>query len=199
MLLTPNSVSSPILRAVRIQRNILCNDFPSPDPALVNGRLADTTSITHEKYANRDLVAQVTSPVNCQACHGQINPIGFTLEHFSPLGAPRQTESIFGPNGIIANHPIDTNVSDLKISGQRAIASTGSADTVNAIAASDEAKFCFSKVMIMNTRYRAVNDTDNCLVNEMIGAQRTGQSLNDVLVNNVANEEIFYKTTAGLQ
>ena len=41
----------------------------------------------------------------------QINPIGFTLERFDPLGQPRTEEIVYSPEGVeLARHPIDAKV-----------------------------------------------------------------------------------------
>ena len=40
----------------------------------------------------RQRVAVQTKPANCQICHGMINPLGFSLEHYDAVGRYRAKE-----------------------------------------------------------------------------------------------------------
>jgi hypothetical protein len=197
-MMSPTTLTSPILRGVFIQKKILCREIPDPDPNAVNSRIADTADFTHDKYSNRDVVTQVTNSPACISCHNMINPVGFSLEGLGPLGAPRKRESVFDQSRLVASHAINTSVANINIDFDRRVPSSGSEDTLAAIADSSTAKACFNRVLLSNTRYRAASENDGCLINETSAAIDAGQSITEVLVNTVVNEDLLYKSSKGL-
>ncbi len=46
----------------------------------------------HPGLTTRERVALQTEPANCMTCHGIINPLGFTLEHFDAVGRYRELD-----------------------------------------------------------------------------------------------------------
>jgi hypothetical protein len=47
----------------------------------------------HPDLTTRERIALQTKPQACQNCHGMINPLGFTLEHFDAIGRYRDKDS----------------------------------------------------------------------------------------------------------
>ena len=47
----------------------------------------------HPDLTTRERVMLQTRGENCQACHGLINPLGFTLEHFDAVGRYRERDN----------------------------------------------------------------------------------------------------------
>jgi hypothetical protein len=47
----------------------------------------------HPKLTTRERVLLQTKPTTCQSCHGVINPLGFTLEHFDAVGRFREQDN----------------------------------------------------------------------------------------------------------
>jgi Protein of unknown function (DUF1592)/Protein of unknown function (DUF1588)/PA14 domain/Cytochrome C oxidase, cbb3-type, subunit III/Protein of unknown function (DUF1595) len=81
------AASSPIHRGVFLSRGVLGRLLPAP-PAAVAPLAPDL----HAGLTTRERVALQTSPKTCQSCHGMINPLGYTLEHFDAVGRFRKDE-----------------------------------------------------------------------------------------------------------
>jgi len=79
--------SSPIHRGVYLARGILGVALRSPPEAV-----APLAPDLHPNLTTRERVVLQTSPNNCMTCHGVINPLGFTLEHFDAVGRYRTTD-----------------------------------------------------------------------------------------------------------
>jgi hypothetical protein len=79
--------SSPIHRGVFLARNILGRAL-RPPPEAFTPLPADL----HPELTTRERVALQTRPQACLACHGMINPLGFTLENFDAVGRYRKEE-----------------------------------------------------------------------------------------------------------
>ena len=75
-----NKDSSPILRGVFLARGILAVSLRPPPAAFapLAAELAPTLT-------TRERVVLQTKESNCLVCHGIINPLGFTLEHFDAV------------------------------------------------------------------------------------------------------------------
>jgi len=82
MMATANGVDTePVLRGVWVLENIL-GDPPPPPPADVPAITPDTRGTK----TIRDLMAAHTTEKSCAGCHRQIDPPGFVLENFDPIG-----------------------------------------------------------------------------------------------------------------
>jgi hypothetical protein len=79
--------SSPIHRGVFVARNVLGRVLRPPPEAV-----APLAPDLHPDLTTRQRVTQQTKPESCQSCHGMINPLGFTLEHFDAVGRYRKDE-----------------------------------------------------------------------------------------------------------
>lgn len=82
MIATANGVDTqPVLRGVWVLENILGMP-PPPPPKNVPALTPDTRGAT----TPRELLAAHTSEESCASCHTRIDPIGFVLENFDPVG-----------------------------------------------------------------------------------------------------------------
>ena len=79
--------TSPIHRGVFLARSILGNTLKPPQEAV-----APLAPEQHPDLTTRERVALQTSAVACQTCHTMINPLGFALEDFDPIGRHRAIE-----------------------------------------------------------------------------------------------------------
>jgi hypothetical protein len=120
--------SSPIHRGVMLARNVLGRVLQPPPAAFV-----PLAAEMHPKLTTRQRVALQTSPTACMACHGMINPLGFSLEKFDAIGRLRTTE-----NG----QPIDSSGGYTTKAGQK-VKFTGSQDLARFVANSGEAHAAF--------------------------------------------------------
>ena len=82
MTATANGVDTqPVLRGVWVLENILGN--PPPDPPNAVPALTPDTRGTHTP--KEQLAAHMASE-SCAVCHKDIDPLGFVLENFDPIG-----------------------------------------------------------------------------------------------------------------
>jgi hypothetical protein len=82
MMATANGVDTqPVLRGVWVLENILGDSPPSP-PQNVPAIEADTSGAT----TIRELLARHQADSSCASCHRKIDPLGFALENFDPVG-----------------------------------------------------------------------------------------------------------------
>ncbi len=79
--------SSPIHRGVFLLRGVLGRALKPPPIAVAPADEGLDPSLT-----TRERVAQQTREETCQACHGMINPLGFSLENYDAVGRFRDTE-----------------------------------------------------------------------------------------------------------
>ncbi|MFK7910004.1 MAG: DUF1592 domain-containing protein [Akkermansiaceae bacterium] len=79
------SVTSPVLRGVWIGERILGLHIPPPPPNVG----AIEPDIRGAKNI-RDQLAKHSNSESCAACHLKIDPQGFALERYNPIGRPRQ-------------------------------------------------------------------------------------------------------------
>lgn len=120
--------SSPIHRGVLIMRNVLGRTLKPPPAAF-----APLPASQHPDLTTRQRVEMQTRPAFCNACHGKINPLGFTLERFDAIGRVRKAE-----NG----HPIDSTGVYQTRAGET-VHFSGAKDLARYIAGSDDAHAAF--------------------------------------------------------
>ena len=82
MTATANGVDTQaVLRGVWVLENIL-GDPPPPPPGAVPALTPDTS----KAVTPREMLAAHTTEVSCAGCHKKIDPVGFVLESFDPVG-----------------------------------------------------------------------------------------------------------------
>lgn len=81
------ATTSPIHRGVFISRSLLGRTLRPPPEAV-----APLAPDLHPGLTTRERTAIQTSPTACLTCHGMINPLGFALEGFDPIGRYRTEE-----------------------------------------------------------------------------------------------------------
>jgi hypothetical protein len=83
------TLTSPTMRGRFVRMGLLCEDVPPPPPGV------DTTLPESEESEPRTLRERLDEHrVNpaCASCHDRMDPIGFALEQFGPLGERRETD-----------------------------------------------------------------------------------------------------------
>lgn len=126
----------PIIKGEVIRKRILCETISPPPPGL------DIQPLTHPAdKTTRQAVDEATADAACQACHVQMNPLGYLSESYDPVGRFRQKELRFadGSGDIVAELPIETRATPAVVRDDtteildavdlgRYIADTGAAD-----------------------------------------------------------------------
>lgn len=79
--------TSPIHRGVFLTRRTLGRVLRPPDASFT-----PLSAELHPELTTRERIQLQTGEVNCQACHKQINSLGFAFEHFDATGKFRREE-----------------------------------------------------------------------------------------------------------
>ena len=111
--------SSPIHRGVFLTRNIVGMSLKPPQKAVVF-----EDSHFDPKLTMREKITQLTRNGACMACHGMINPLGFSLENFDAVGRWRTKDN---------NKPVNP-VGELSTNEGKTVRLTGPRDIVNYVA-----------------------------------------------------------------
>jgi hypothetical protein len=189
--------SAPIPRGVLLRRELLCTNLPSPDSTIVNSRLNSIEDFPATTYTAREITAHITNSQACMGCHAQINPLGFAFETFGPFGDLRTKEKVFDLNGnVIAEHAINTVVDNIPIPGRTPASVTTAGQLAQELAITPSVMRCFSQQVYRFTRVRNAVDSDGCGMNQMVEGLIKGGTIKESLVNNVANDEIFWRAVA---
>ncbi len=134
--------SSPIHRGVFIVRSLLGRSLKPPPIAVAPlDEGVDPTMTTRER------VALQTKEPTCMNCHGMINPLGFSLEHYDAVGRFRSEEK---------EKPIDASGFYKTISGE-VVHFDGARELAEFLAGSDEAHSCFVEQLFHNLVKQPVN------------------------------------------
>ena len=114
MLTTANGVDTqPVLRGAWVLENIIGMPPPEPPqdvPALTPDIRGATTP--------RELLAAHTKEASCAGCHKRIDPVGFVLENYDPVGRwrevwPKSNKKI-DPTGVLPDGTGLKDVTELK-------------------------------------------------------------------------------------
>jgi hypothetical protein len=78
---------SPVYRGKFILEQLLCSP-PPPPPDNVNTQLP----APDPKKSEREQLQELTGGEPCHSCHGRMNPLGFSLDHFDAVGRWRDKD-----------------------------------------------------------------------------------------------------------
>lgn len=106
MMATANGVDTqPVERGVWVLENIL-GDPPPPPPANVPAITPDTRG----SKTVRDLLDAHRADASCARCHNKIDPLGYVLENFDPVGRWRTHYPVYDEKGqAVPGIKIDTS------------------------------------------------------------------------------------------
>jgi hypothetical protein len=151
--------TSPIRRGVMIRRNLMCQNLPDPPP-----EAPTVLPPAQGQETTRQRVTRVTSQSSvCASCHGFINDVGFSFEHYGPAGE-WQTQD----NGL----PIDASG---KLTGTAASDGTfdGAPQLASRLAGAKEVQSCYSTQWVRFALGRKEQPADNCELQELSAAFST--------------------------
>ena len=108
--------TSPVVRGVWLLENVLGRP-PSPPPPDVEALEPDIRGAT----TIRDQLIRHREVPSCNACHQHIDPLGFALESFDPIGGWRQhyphrgrSKPLIDPSGVLPSGEAFQDITDLK-------------------------------------------------------------------------------------
>jgi hypothetical protein len=107
------SRTSPVIRGSWILENLLGSPPPAPPPGVETNIDGDGTKVLTTSVRQR-LEAHRANP-SCAACHGVIDPVGFALENFNPIGAwrDRDGDSLVDARGTLVDGTVVAGPDDL--------------------------------------------------------------------------------------
>jgi cytochrome c553 len=120
--------SSPIHRGVFLARGVFGQSLKPPPEAV-----APLPAELHPDLTTRERVTMQTRPAACMTCHGIINPLGFTLEHFDAVGRYRTEDR---------GKSVDAHGAYLTRSGEM-VEVSGARELARFVAGSEEAHAAF--------------------------------------------------------
>ena len=108
------SRTSPVVRGIWVLENLLSVPIPAPPPG-VETNLDGDGSIVLTSSIRQRLEAHRANP-SCSSCHSIIDPVGFALENFDPIGAWRlkDGDSPVDASGILVDGTAVSSPSDLR-------------------------------------------------------------------------------------
>lgn len=167
-------MTSPVHRGVFVREHFLCTALPPPPPDVpVVPPDPDPSLSTREKFAEH------SNNVACSGCHSMIDPVGFTFEHYDPVGRWRTTE----PGG----HQVDASGAlnaTWDINGPL----TGAADLASKLSSSEQAHRCVVTQVFRFGYGRGENPVDGCSLNAMYDAYAaSGYDLKSIFVAMIAD------------
>jgi hypothetical protein len=193
-LLSGQLSSSPILRGVYVRKRMLCDVLPSPDFSIISSRLEMFEAQDRTQVSTREAVTAITSEGACPTCHVQINPIGFTLERFDPLGQPRDEEIVFDATGEeLARHAIDTHVTAANLEPGLPSELDGAEALNSALAGSAKVRACVAERLYTHARLRPASEPDHCALAELESWLRAGGSIKEAWLRSVVGPELFVR------
>jgi hypothetical protein len=191
-LLSGQHRTSPIGRGVYVRKRMMCDELPSPDFTIVTARTEALDAADPAKMSAREITTEITSPPGCMGCHAKINPIGFTLEQFGPLGQPRTVEVAYTLEGVeVGQHPIDstTNEANLEEGGPATLADA--VELNDALGEGAKVRSCIAERLYTHARLREANEADGCSLSDVEQALRSGATVKEAWMLAVVNDDLF--------
>ena len=103
--------TSPVIRGKWILENVMGTPPPAP-PANVPV-LPETEDGSKQVLSIRDRMAKHRANPVCASCHSMIDPAGFALENFDPVGQWRSVDEAFNPVDVVGALPDGTKFKNL--------------------------------------------------------------------------------------
>jgi hypothetical protein len=173
--------TSPILRGKFVREHLLCETLPPPPPEVDNTAPdVDPSKTTRERFNEHS-----ANPA-CGNCHQLLDPLGWGLENFDPVGRFRADE-----NG----HEIDANG---EIHGTDAPGTfTGATELGNRLAGSQDVQRCMVTSWFRFAYGRTESETDLCFLHQLDA--RFGKSQGNLkdLVVAMTQIDAFFNRRAG--
>jgi hypothetical protein len=196
-LIGGSNFQDTIRRGVMLRRKVLCDTLPTPTEDIINARDDGLTpdEIDHTINSNRVVVGNMTRSEACMTCHAQINPLGFALENFDSFGRYQSEERVFDSDDkLVTKHWILSSSDNAQISDY-APDTINDAYHLNEILSEDKkVKACFSRQWFEYRQIRNLASNDHCGIREQEKLlNKDANSVLDVLVEGIANEDIFWK------
>ena len=187
MMATANGVDTqPVLRGVWLLENILGSPPPEP-PKAVPALTPDIGGTTTPKAR----LAAHMAEQSCAACHREIDPLGFVLENFDPIGRWRETYPVYTDQ---AGNSSRTNGSPIDATGTLPTGEhlRGVADLKQYLTA-NPTRFacCLSEKLLTYATGRSLNYRERRIVADIVDAARQNDLKFADLVVDLVDSDVF--------
>jgi hypothetical protein len=172
---------SPPLRSVFVLERLLC--LPPPEPPADANLAEPRASAGSMPLTNRELFQARIAPPTCQACHSQIDTIGYGLEHYDAIGAYRTVDS---------GRPVDARgeIKGTDVDGPF----TGGVELSRRLADSKAVQICAARSWFQFAVGRTLGAEDECRLGKL-GAvlADSGGDVRELLVALVKSPEFVWR------
>lgn len=167
----------PIIKGKRIRADLLCDTTGLPADNSTPDQV-DTGAFEYVLGSTQHRTIALTQQpgTTCLNCHESLlNPLGFALEEFDPLGRQRSFEYVhqsFGGNDYVEQRSFNTTVVP-RVNRTDTTSVVGTQGLSQLIAQSDEMHACFARNMVRHVFDRIESDAfDGCLLNQVFEDSR---------------------------
>jgi len=170
--------SNPVLRGSFMINKILCMNIQLPtDPAIL-AQVKVPEGVTGATARER-FTKHRAQPV-CAGCHALIDPVGFTLENYDPIGRWRDQE-----NGVTIDASGSVPGTDGTVSGP--------VELVKKIATTDAAQNCFAQHWMEFGYGKTLDAGDACVQESMNNSfKKSGGNIKQLLVDLTQSDTFLY-------
>ncbi len=193
LLLSNYERERPIYRGVVVRTRFLCDIIPPPPADADQAATDNISAVDPLSLPAREVTSITTKNTSCTVCHNLINPLGYVLGGFGPLGEKRSLERVYNPAGAeVSSFPLNTQASDLNIARPNDHASDA-ADVVKHMVESTKARACLVQNIFRYNRVQQESESDHCGLGIAEAAVRSGRPVKEVILETLVNEDIFWK------
>jgi hypothetical protein len=179
MVKANQNYQSPIHRGVFLLKEALCQPLGPPPPNANN--VPAVPGGTGDALSTRQVTELKTAEAMCQACHGTLNPLGFTLENYDAMGRWQVSEAGKLPSGAAFEVPINAT-STLTVPTMSGTVK-GGVELSRALAASPLAQDCMTQHWFTEVTRREPTTQDTCSVLKLQKSFRESTNLRSLVLD----------------
>ena len=173
--------TSPVLRGKFVRERLLCEPIAPPPPNVkAVPPVVDSTATTRQRYSEHE------SNPYCASCHHLMDPIGFGLEHYDPLGLWRSTDQ---------GQPVDASgqITDSKDANGPF---DGAVALAQRLSTSEEVRECVVSQWFTYAQARPAASDDTCTMGSLQTAfAAAGYDIKELLVALTQTDAFLYRKT----
>ncbi|RYZ77662.1 MAG: DUF1588 domain-containing protein [Proteobacteria bacterium] len=192
-LINNSDRESVIKRGVVLRTRFLCDPVPPP-PADLDAAIGDAgNSFDQNQFSSREVAAKLTANGSCITCHSQLNPLGFVMSAYGPLGEYRTTEKTYNGDGsVFREFPINTSVANVNVDSANDNVSS-SDDFAELMGRSAKGKACLATYAFRMLHMREEEDSDKCALADVESMLQSGMPLKQVFLKNATSDDIYWR------
>jgi len=174
---THSNTTNPVTRGSFIVQKLMCNKIPLPSGdilAMVKPPDPYSAPTARERFTKHKTQAV------CATCHSQMDPVGFTLENYDPVGLWRTQENMV---------TIDAT-GELPSTGEKV---QNGVELVQKLAATPDAQFCFATHWFEYGYGKTAGTADACAQAALqVAFQKSGYNVKQLLLALTQTDEFLY-------